>query len=240
MARKRDGDTPDRPAGAEARPQPYANVQGQATRAAVLDTAGELFAARGYAATSMRHIAESAGVGPSLIMYHFQSKENLFLETIRHFIVDRARLDRHFTVFDELDYNDPQAVSDAIRDAVRSFIEACHGPTRTPHVTGLYVRVMVEGDRAALAMLLQCFAGVQKKLPQILRSIRPDLTETDIAFWMQLFWSQLQYTVMGEKLILYDMQLGDHMPPAFLDESAWRFAYYCALPLGLPEPTRYK
>ncbi len=219
---------------------PRPNVQGRATRAAVLEAAGALFASRGCAATSVRQIAEAAGVGLSLVMYHFQSKEKLFLETIGHFIVERAQLDRHFTVFDDLDYTNHQAVADAIRDAVRSFLEACHGPTRTPHVTGLYVRIIVEGDPAAQGMLLQCFASVQQKLPQILRGIRPDITETDIAFWLQLFWSQLQYTVMGEKLILYDMQLGDHMPPEFLDESAWRFAYFCGLPLGLPEPTRYR
>ena len=44
---------------------------------------------------------------------------------------------------------------------------------------------------------------------------------------------------MGRTLILHDMKLGDHYPAAFLDQAAWHFAYYCCLPLELPEPTRY-
>jgi len=44
----------------------------------LLASARPLFAARGYDATSLRDIAAEAGVSPSLVLYHFQSKEQLF------------------------------------------------------------------------------------------------------------------------------------------------------------------
>ena len=44
------------------------------TRAKLLNTALELFATRGYAATSVDAIAEAAGVSDGLLYYHFDSK----------------------------------------------------------------------------------------------------------------------------------------------------------------------
>lgn len=48
----------------------------------ILVAAETCFSTRGYAATSMRQIAEEATVSKSLLHYHFQSKEHLFLETL--------------------------------------------------------------------------------------------------------------------------------------------------------------
>jgi TetR/AcrR family transcriptional regulator len=45
----------------------------------LLQAAMELFASRGYAATSIREIVEAAGVTKPVLYYHFQSKEGLFL-----------------------------------------------------------------------------------------------------------------------------------------------------------------
>lgn len=45
--------------------------------AAVLDAAAGLFAQRGYAATSMRDIAQAASMLPGSLYYHFAAKEDL-------------------------------------------------------------------------------------------------------------------------------------------------------------------
>jgi AcrR family transcriptional regulator len=63
--------TPIDPAGAEAR-------EG---RRRILDRAAGLFLERGYAATSLRHIAAAAGMKAGSLYYHFSSKEAL-LEAI--------------------------------------------------------------------------------------------------------------------------------------------------------------
>ncbi len=51
---------------------------GQVT--AILDAAEACFSRGGYAGAAMREIAEKAGVSKSLLHYHFQSKEHLFVE----------------------------------------------------------------------------------------------------------------------------------------------------------------
>ncbi len=48
----------------------------------LLEAAEAMFCGSGYAAASMREIAETAGVSKSLLHYHFQSKEHLFLEVL--------------------------------------------------------------------------------------------------------------------------------------------------------------
>lgn len=51
--------------------------------AAVLDAAAALFAARGYAAASMRDIAGASDMLPGSLYYHFAAKEDLLCEVYR-------------------------------------------------------------------------------------------------------------------------------------------------------------
>ncbi len=46
----------------------------------LLTAAERCFSTHGYSGTSIRQIAKAAGVSKSLVHYHFQSKEHLFLE----------------------------------------------------------------------------------------------------------------------------------------------------------------
>ena len=48
------------------------------TREKVLETATDLFAEKGYAATSVREIVAKVGVSKPVLYYYFQSKEGLF------------------------------------------------------------------------------------------------------------------------------------------------------------------
>ncbi len=51
-------------------------------RHAILDSAESLFAARGYAATSVREIAEEVGVNPAMVHYYFGSKHALLQQVL--------------------------------------------------------------------------------------------------------------------------------------------------------------
>jgi len=54
----------------------------QRSRAQVLDAALALFSHQGYRATSMREIAEKAGVSTGNVYHHFTDKEAIFLELL--------------------------------------------------------------------------------------------------------------------------------------------------------------
>lgn len=56
--------------------------KGERTRQAVIDAAHQLFVEQGYAGTSMRQIAEKAGLALGGIYNHFPTKESIFSEVI--------------------------------------------------------------------------------------------------------------------------------------------------------------
>jgi AcrR family transcriptional regulator len=53
------------------------------TRAEILASARELFAARGFGSTSVRAVAAGAGVDPSLVHHYFGSKDDLFMAALQ-------------------------------------------------------------------------------------------------------------------------------------------------------------
>jgi TetR/AcrR family transcriptional regulator, cholesterol catabolism regulator len=57
-------------------------------RAEVLAAAAELFASRGYAATTVREVAEAAGMLGGSLYYHFDSKESMVDEILSGFLTD--------------------------------------------------------------------------------------------------------------------------------------------------------
>lgn len=64
------------------------------SRTLILDTALKLFAHRGYGATSVRDIAETAGLSKGNVYHHFPDKESIF----------RALLDRYFEAMSKPDF----------------------------------------------------------------------------------------------------------------------------------------
>jgi AcrR family transcriptional regulator len=57
-------------------------------RAEVLAAAAELFASRGYVATTVREVAEAAGMLGGSLYYHFDSKESMIDEILSGFLTD--------------------------------------------------------------------------------------------------------------------------------------------------------
>lgn len=53
------------------------------TRQRILEAAGEIFAENGFRQTTIRQISGKADVNIAAINYYFQSKDNLYLETLR-------------------------------------------------------------------------------------------------------------------------------------------------------------
>src|SRR5690606_5817130 len=57
-----------------------------ARRTELLGTAAEVFAARGYAATTVREVADAAGMLGGSLYYHFDSKESMIDEILSGFL----------------------------------------------------------------------------------------------------------------------------------------------------------
>lgn len=58
-------------------------ADGDATRAGIIETAGRLFAERGYLGTTSKAICEQAGVNVAAINYHFDGRDGLYLAVLK-------------------------------------------------------------------------------------------------------------------------------------------------------------
>lgn len=67
---------------------PAAHGRGEhaSRRLAIVERAWELFAHRGFSGVRMSDVAQAAGVSPAALHYHFESKRELFHETLRYSI----------------------------------------------------------------------------------------------------------------------------------------------------------
>ncbi len=69
------------------------------TRRQILEAAEALFIERGFKGVSMKDVAEVVAITPAALYYHFPAgKEELFAETIRHFL--QTMLERAFLAVD--------------------------------------------------------------------------------------------------------------------------------------------
>lgn len=99
-------------------------------RARILDEAARLFLAHGYAETTLRDIADAAGVKAGSIYYHFDSKEELLGE-----ILDQG-ISRITTTLDEALAQSPDDPTSRLEAAIAAHLSALfeHGPYTAAHV----------------------------------------------------------------------------------------------------------
>ncbi len=72
-------------------------------REKILETAARLFSTQGYHATSLAQVARAAQVSKALILWHFNSKEQLFQVALQHFLAPYEILDQGLEGLSESD-----------------------------------------------------------------------------------------------------------------------------------------
>jgi AcrR family transcriptional regulator len=96
--------------------------QSEATRAALIGAARELFAARGYAAVATEEIVRAAGVTRGALYHHFDGKIELFVavyEDVERRLVEQIATSAISTEGDPLE---------ALHAGAQAFLDACEDP----------------------------------------------------------------------------------------------------------------
>jgi TetR/AcrR family transcriptional regulator len=126
-------------------------------RANILAAAEELFAAQGFAGTSVRDIAERAGVTGAMVHYYFENKEGLYRTTIETVVLKVRELLAQ------------AAESDApVQERMREFIQA-----NTTHLLNhpKAARIVLRDLLAGGKEILKIFQKYPKDNYSLLRSI---------------------------------------------------------------------
>jgi AcrR family transcriptional regulator len=128
-------------------------------RSAILDAARPLFAERGYRDTTMRAVAQAAGVDVALVAYYFGNKEGLFTESINLPLNPAEVLGQVFA----------QGLDDAGPRLVRTFLDLFESPDTGPALVGM-VRSAAshESSRKALSeFITTAVVGQYEELIQV-------------------------------------------------------------------------
>ena len=134
----------------------HRKVRGEDVRARVLRAALECFGAFGFAGTSTRAVADRAGISHPLLLYHFQSKDQLWLSTMEDVIGRyRGELEARLT---RVPPDDPVG---GLRAFIENFVEFS---ARTPQLNRIMTQQSTQGSQRIHwlidAHLRQSFAQV--------------------------------------------------------------------------------
>jgi AcrR family transcriptional regulator len=126
--------------------------KGERSRQAILDAAYESFLVQGYAATSMRQIAEGAGLALGGIYNHFPGKEAIFCELI----LDRHPYRQILPIMLSTPADDPETF---VRTAARTMVDELG---KRPDFIKLMMIELVEFNGRNMPRI------IERVLPQVL------------------------------------------------------------------------
>jgi AcrR family transcriptional regulator len=130
------------------------------SRDAILDAAIRCFAAKGFAATTIKDLASEADVNSALLYYYFTDKQTLYRETLRH-VAQRLSDSAGRRLDDDLPPD----------EVVRRFVQQqAEFLIANPHVPRLLLREMLEHTgRHAEQAIVSLIAGVFTTLCDVIR-----------------------------------------------------------------------
>ena len=184
--------------------------------ARIRNAALEGFARDGVAATSIRDVAEAAGVSAGLVQHHFSTKAAL-RDAVNDYVLSLAR-----EAFGELD-PDPEDAFEEVGDRITAFVR--DHPTAFEYVA----RGVSEGDEAALR-IFDTFVGIADTV--LARLADKGLLDPDL----DRRWAALHVTIFNLGAVLFETAVNRHLPEPFASEAGlerWNRATTAILKGGL-------
>ncbi len=161
------------------------------TRMRLLDTAVRLFGGRGFAAVSIRDIAQEASVNLAAVNYHFSSKEKLWQEALRHSLrfVGPMLEDLRPVLEAAQRTGTTAAAESALRQILERFLKETLGPDFEQNTAMLLWEMM--GTRRNLRMLAnEFFTPKRLMVRQVLELLWPNADQDDLELWVVSIVSQ--------------------------------------------------
>jgi AcrR family transcriptional regulator len=152
--------------------------KGETTRLAIEDAAVELFMERGYHATSMRQVAERAGLALGGIYNHFSSKEDIF-EAV---IVDKHPYKRILPMILEAQGGN---MEDFLRNGLKITLNELN--SQPMYLKLMFIEFVEFNGRHGAAMLKEIAPSVLPVFENLVKS-RKELRVTNPAMLMRAFF----------------------------------------------------
>ena len=147
------------------------------TKDRVITAATTLFAERGFHGTTMRDIAERAGVNVAAGNYHYGSKKALYLEVLRaQFAEIRATLEARRVIRPESELRrlPRRELVRLLRVRSRRMLDILIGPPPSPHAT-LMQREMCDPSEALPVIVEEFIRPIMREMGAIVAHVAPEL-----------------------------------------------------------------
>ncbi len=181
--------------------------KGERTRQAILEAAYKLIIHQGYAATSMRQIADKAGLALGGIYNHFSSKEDVFTAIVieRHPIIQ---------IIPIIQAADGDTVEEFVRNAAQALVDQLK---RHPEFVNLMLTEMVEFKGEHMALVFEKMLPTVLQVSERLSHLEGDLRPMPTPVMLRAFAGMFLFYFMTEKLI------GPGMPPSMRTDALDHF-----------------
>jgi AcrR family transcriptional regulator len=152
-------------------------TKGERTRAVLLDAAKRLFVSNGYHGTSMRQIADEAGLALGGIYNHFGNKEDIFVGVL---------MERHpfLVVMPALQAAQGQTVEDLVRDAAGRMLAEL---SQNQEFLNLMFIELVEFEAKHVSLLFEAFFPPLMQFAQRFEEVRGPLREIPLPIALRSF-----------------------------------------------------
>jgi AcrR family transcriptional regulator len=186
--------------------------KGERTSRAIVDAAYDLIVEQGYAATSMRQIADKAGLSLGGIYNHFSSKEEVFVAVVG---------ERHpfFQIIPLLNSAEGESIETFARDAARTLIaELGHHP----EFLNLLLIEIVEFKGEHVPIIFEKLFPMIQQLVQRLSSLQGNMREIPqfvlARAFLGMFFSYFITELLLNQTSFVDAQVNalDHFVDIFL------------------------
>lgn len=178
----------------------------EATRHRLLLAAGELFALRGFDATSIRDIARKSRTNIAAVNYHYSSKENLYLAVVQY-AADKmlARRDHALEHIDMRTLDRAKAV-DALRMLIDREVRAYLSADMPEWYAQLLLRCLLTKGPVLESLFERILHPDHVVLRQLLRAISPRMTEQETTLWAYSITGQIAFYCIGREAILIEQK----------------------------------
>jgi len=167
------------------------------TKTRILDAASRLFAEKGFSNVGIREISQAAGVHLAAVNYHFQSKENLWDEALRHSFAYTSALTENTYI--ALENAKKAGTVEAAELALKEFIERIlHEFLQSDWDSGAMLLWELMGDGRGLDSIVeQYLLPPRVVLREVLRLLMPKAREVTLDLWAGSIVGQCVFARQG-------------------------------------------
>jgi AcrR family transcriptional regulator len=203
------------------------------TKLSLILAAGDLFAEYGVEGTSIRTIAEKAGVNIAAVNYHFGSKENLYTETLRYAILHLGGT-RPLELFKKgLSIEDPYLIAESLYTFIRGRFISLNAPEKPKWFSKLLIRSLLDPSPSFRSITEQVFLPDLEALTAIIRTSNPKMSKEKAMLWAFSIEGQIAFYIICRMPILITLGKEEYSQ-AFIDAAAEHIASSIIAALGLP------